>query len=91
MLWAAPFRAYPLAVLTSRAITVVPGAMPEMAIRPLLSVTYSPVPPSMGLPPPSVIKKVTPGRGVVVPATYFVIVMVCFGTLAKARVCVSAA
>ena len=70
MVWGVPFKTYPLTVLISLATTVIPGVNPSMTIFPLLSVTYCPFPPPTGFPLVSVIRKVTPGRGVVVPSTY---------------------
>ena len=68
-----------------------PTGRPEIIIRPLASVTYSPVPPPKGTPSASVMKKVTPGRGEEVPSTYFVITRVCRGRSRKVSVLFSPA
>ena len=79
----APSRTYPSRALTSRAVMVVPGSRPSMTMRPASSVIYSPLEGPTTAPELSVIRKVTPSRGVVVPSMYFSITKVVLGVFSK--------
>ena len=80
-----------MTVRTSRAITVVPGTRPVRMILPLASVVCSPFAEPMGLPAPSVIRKVTPESGSLVSSAYFSITTFWSGVLVNVMVCVSPA